>query len=144
MFLLLRALTLALMLVSASCVKNVEEVYPVSYNVANNSDFRIKVVFNDLLDISGYMTFYTKVNDSIIVIEAGEQKTLFVALWSLYKGQDPEHDTVLRCMKTLRIYRNDSNRSATNFLLTRYWVFSKASNSKYDFNVSVATSDFNR
>ena len=47
-------------------------------------------------------------------------------------------------MKTLRIYRNDSIRSATNFLLTRYWVFSKASNSKYDFNVSVATSDFNR
>ena len=87
MFLLLRALTLALMLVSASCVKNVEEVYP-AYNVANNSDFRIKVVFNDLLDISGYMTFYTKVNDSIIVIEAGEQKTLFVALWSL-QGSRP-------------------------------------------------------
>lgn len=132
-----------LMMVACSCVKNVEDVYPVSYNVTNNSDYQIKVIFNDLLKISGYMTYYTRVKDSVIVIEPGKQKTLFVALWYLYNGQNPEHDTILRCMKTLRVYRSDTVQSTTNFLLTKYWVFSRAPRASFDYSLSVSTSDFN-
>jgi hypothetical protein len=123
-------------------VKNVEDVYPVHYNVNNNSDYQIKVVFNDLLNISGDLTQYTKVQDSVIFIEPGKQKTLFVALWTIYKSTSPEHDTLLWCMKTLRIYRNDSVLAATNFLLTKYWNFSRDAKSSYNFSLSVDSSDF--
>jgi len=131
-----------LVLVSVSCMKTGNVSFPVAYNVVNNSGSGIKVVFNGLLDYwSGYQR-YPPVDDSIVYLDSGEEKMLFITTWG-NGTENPENGTKIRGLETIRIYRNDSIQSVSDFLQTKYWSFKQLGKTRGEMNLVVKTSDFN-
>jgi len=125
-----------------SCVKRYDPQFPVYYKIKNNTSSTIKVVFNDLVN-PVYGRYSSKVPDSVIMIGSGDDKALFVSLFSFYYKTNPETSDTLLGMKTLRIYVNDTILSKTYFLLTRYWEYVEPNNNKAELTLTVNTNDFN-
>jgi hypothetical protein len=139
---LISTFTFVLLLVTVSCSKSDYTNYPVSYNVINSSDSGIKVIFNGLLDNWGGYERYTLVEDSIVYINAGEEKMLFIANWG-NGPRNPENGMTIKGMKTIRIYRNDSIQSTSDFMQTSYWSYKELNKARGEINLVVKTTDFN-
>jgi len=116
--------------------------YPVEYNVANISGYSIKVIFNGLLDRWGGGGYSAKVNDSVVYLMPGEQKTLFIATWGRGKT-NPETGPSIEGMQTLRVYRSDSIQSVANFMETHYWTFNQKPDYRGELLLQVSNAAFN-
>lgn len=133
--------SVCLAVLTTSCVKPHDPQFPMYYNVKNNTNSRIMVIFNDLVNpVNG--SYSSQVPDSVIMIEPGDEKSLFVSLFSLYNKTNPETGVILKGMQTLRIYKNDTILSNKNFLLTRYWDYYEPNKDKAEFDLIVNTNDF--
>ena len=139
---LIAMLAALLILPVLSCRKTGYSNYPVSYNVTNDAGFRIKVIFNGLAEAWSSYHGYSDVDDSIVYLQPGEVKTLFIAEWA-WLQDTPEKDTVIRGMRTLRVYRNETEQSKTDFMKTRLWAYFHLNRNRAELDLSVASSDFN-
>ena len=135
--------SLCLLVLIASCLKPFDPSFPIYYNVKNNTNARIMVIFNGLDNPAIYGEPGIQVPDSVILIESGDEKSLFVTLYSSYDKTNPETGTTLKSMHTLRIYKNDTILSNKNFLLTKYWEYYEPNRNKAELNLLVNTNDFN-
>lgn len=140
--LLIGVLASLLILPVLSCRKSGYSNYPVSYNVTNDAGFRIKVIFNGLARSWGGYNGYTEVADSIVYLQPGEVKTLFIAEWA-WLQDTPERDTIIQGMRTFRVYRNETEQSKTDFMKTRLWIYNHLSRNRAELDLSVSASDFN-
>lgn len=131
---------LLLLFLLLSCAKGTQEFYPVDYNVMNNSDSRIKVIFNGIHGTYGPVVTF----DSIVFINPSKEFKLIVLCELSQNGiKNPEEDNdSLYAISTLRIYKYDSIISATNFKLTQYWNYHKISNRHAELNLEVTNADF--
>lgn len=134
---------LILIVITTSCVKPNDPQYPIYYKVQNNTNSSIKIIYNGLVMPGSYSNSAIQVADSIIVIESGNEKSLFVNLYSRYAKVNPETGDTLESMRTLRIYINDTILSNKNYLLTKYWEYVEPNNYKAELKLSVYTDDFN-
>jgi hypothetical protein len=73
-----------------SCLKEYTPQFPVYYNVENNTNNQIKVIFNDLVNPYYYHPDSILVTDSVVFINQNEKKTLFVTLYRGYDRGNPE------------------------------------------------------
>jgi hypothetical protein len=125
-------------------VKPYDPQFPVYYNVINNTNSKITVIFNGLVNPRSYDGIDgIQVQDSVIMIEPGNEQSLFVTLYSSYEKTNPETGDTLKGMHTLRIYMNDTILSNKNFLLTKYWEYFESNKKKADLKLIVKTNDFN-
>jgi uncharacterized membrane protein len=133
-----------LIILITSCVKPYDPQFPVYYNVINNTNSKITVIFNGLVNPRSYDGIDgIQVQDSVIMIEPGNEQSLFVTLYSSYEKTNPETGDTLKGMHTLRIYMNDTILSNKNFLLTKYWEYFESNKKKADLKLIVKTNDFN-
>jgi hypothetical protein len=127
-----------LMLGMLSCAKpNLE--YPVSYNVINHTGFEIKVIFNGLRSSHHWTSI---IADSIIYLAPGSEKTLFISTRD-NGTQNPETGPTISAVETIRIYRNDTVESTTDFTQTRYWTYQNLNKTSGEMDLPVETDDFN-
>jgi hypothetical protein len=128
-----------MMILSPSCRKTFEQHYPISYNVKNNADSKITVVYT-------FENYYNggQIPDSIINIEIGKKKTMFVSLYSYYDRSNPEKLDTLHILKTINIFKNDTVKSKMNYRLTKYWEYSIINDAKGELNLVVTSEDFNK
>lgn len=125
------------MLFLSSCKKRLEPHFPVYYNIENKADFDIRVVY----------TFNNPIGpgplpDSVIHIQAGRTRTLFVSMYKQYNRSNPEKADTLKSIKTVFIFRNDSIASKKNYRLTQYWEYSLVNESEGELKLSVSPDDF--
>ena len=132
-----------LIVLTTSCVKPYDPQFPIYYNVMNNTNSRITVIFNGLVYPKSYGNYGIQVPDSVIIIEPGNKQSLFVLLYSSYNKTNPETGDTLKGMHTLRIYKYDTILSNKNFLLTKYWEYFEPNKNKAELNLIVNTNDFN-
>jgi hypothetical protein len=133
-------LAVTIFLLSVSCKKSGNLDYPVSYVVANSTDSEIKVIFNGLLNSWGGGGGYCDVEDSIVYLEPGVEKTLFIATWA-HMG-NPETDSTIRGMKILRVYMNETVQSTSDFMEAKYWAYKELIKTRGELRLVVRTSDF--
>jgi len=111
------------------------------YEVNNRANFRIKVTYSGLHYNSSDVTI--SVPDSIIMIDPGETKILFVFIYSEYqRNSDPERADTLQAVNSINIYKNDTILSNKNFMLTKYWDYVAPVKLKAELNLLVTNNDF--
>ena len=126
----------------ASCTRDNFEFYPFYYTVTNNSGFEIRVeyAFNFYYNYSGLKP------DSVIQVDPGREKTLYVVLMSpsRYSDRNPETKETLNNIRKLEVFKDDSVRSDSNFLLTKFWKYSTHDGNKGELNLVVSDKDFDK
>jgi hypothetical protein len=125
-----------LIVLAPSCGKIWGEYFPIYYNISNNTDSQIKVVYS-----YNYVS-QSQVTDSVMMLETGEKKSLCVMLIRGDESVNPEYSDTLSRVKTLLIYMNDTVLSAKNYRLTEYWEFSELEDYKAELKLTVNTEDF--
>lgn|GEM_PF-2544855 len=134
-------LFLCFLFVITSCVKSSFPEFMMYYEVNNRANFRIKVTYSGLHYNSSDVTI--SVPDSIIMIDPGETKILFVFIYSEYqRNSDPERADTLQAVNSINIYKNDTILSNKNFMLTKYWDYVAPVKLKAELNLLVTNNDF--
>ena len=110
------------------------------YHLENHSEYRIKVIFNDFWN---HRQYYPNGGDSVVYFASGEARDLLLVynLTSSNMGP-PENQDTLQGIHVLKVFRNDSIPSITNFRLTRYWTYSMPDSRKAIYNLEVSNKDF--
>jgi hypothetical protein len=108
----------------------------VAYTVINTTDGRIKVNFNGLIRPP---TYYF---DTIVYVDRGSSKVLFLLAGDNSRPSTQEVNDTLRAIKVLKIYREDTVASTTNFRLTKYWHYNTISEQECEENLVVSNTDF--
>lgn len=108
---------------------------PVYYNISNETDYRLTVLYNYVPHNGG------QEYDTIIRIAKGQKRTLLVQLNSYHNLGNPETEDTLTRISSIHIYNNDSVESQTNFQLTKYWTY-KEYPCKSDLDLKINPVDF--
>jgi len=135
-------LTIPILLIT-SCIKQYDPQFAVYYNVQNNTDSGIKVIYNGLCRPSDYYYGGQKVPDSVILIRPGEKSMIYVVLLSgTNKGNHEIADT-LKTVHTFQIFRQDTIPANKNFRSTQYWNYTQDDDTKAEMLLTVNRDDFN-
>jgi hypothetical protein len=111
---------------------------PVDYNVVNNTDIEIKVIFNQWDYNEG---MYIK-NDTTVKIEPKKKKNLFVreiigsSVWNPEYGND-----TIWAINKLEIYKDDTVLINRNFRLMEYWRYKNISRHHSELNLTIDNDD---
>lgn len=111
---------------------------PVDYNLINQSDKKLKVVFNQW----GFNNGMSIRNDSTIFIAPKEKTTLAIrpiigsAVWNPEYG----NDTIWMFPKLL-LYKNDTIPLNKNFRQASRWSFNKISRHHAELNLTITDND---
>ena len=109
------------------------------YHLSNLSDTRIKVVCYDFWPHKHY---YGSTDDSIFFFNPGEERDL-VVVYNLYFGKtEPENKDTLQGIHVLEIYKNDTISAKPNYLLRKYWIFSKPDEFKHVYSLDITNGSF--
>jgi len=128
-------LTLTIFIFISSCQKMLGTYIPVYYNISNETDNKLTVLYNLSYNNNG------QEYDTIINIAQGQKKTLFVLLNDYQNIGKPETEDTLTWIYAIRVYSNDSIESKKNYRLTKYWRYKEYS-TKGDFDLNINPEDF--
>lgn len=139
-YLLLVILIIGIILVSTSCFK-VQLRYPVYYNVINNTDENITIVFS-LHNYEPFLNIFPEVLDTIVVISPHQRQSLFVKMYKSLDEPFIEPTDTLSFLDALRIYNYDSIPSNKNFIEKKYWDFTQLPDEKAEYVLNVDENTF--
>ena len=125
----------------SSCIKNDQNITDTTlyYSVINHSDSRIKVVFYNFWDNERESTTS---NDSIVYYDPGEKRNLLVVYNSSSWNGEPENLDTLKGIHVLKIFKNDTIPAQKNYLLRKYWVYSKTNKYKSEISLEITNDSF--
>lgn len=117
-----------------SCQKILGTYTPVYYNIANKTNQLVSVFYTYNPHDGGQRY------DTIITIEAGQERTLLVQLFADYP-QNPKTLDTLSLITQLLVFDGDSVVSPKNFRLTKYWEFIECP-TKCELDLNINPEDF--
>ncbi|MBU3928874.1 MAG: hypothetical protein KKB74_13800 [Bacteroidetes bacterium] len=119
----------------SSCKKMPWTFRPVYYNISNETDDGLTVLYNYIPHNGG------QEYDTIIRIEKRQKRTLLVKMNLSNKLGNPETEDKLKQISSIHIYNSDSIESQTDFMLTKYWTYIEYL-TKSDLDLSINPEDF--
>jgi len=117
-----------------SCQKILGTYTPVYYNIANKTNQHVSVCYTYNPHDGGQRY------DSIINIEAGQERILLVQLFADYP-ENPKTQDTLSLISQLLVFDGDAAVSPKNFRLTKYWEFIEYP-TKCELDLNINPEDF--
>ncbi|MFZ4522967.1 MAG: hypothetical protein ACOYNC_14755 [Bacteroidales bacterium] len=109
------------------------------YHLSNQSDSRIKVVCYGLWHSKHYSS---SADDSIFFFNPGEERDLSV-VYNVYNWKtEPENKDTLQGIRVLEIFKHDTISAKPNYLLRKYWIFSKPDEFKHVYSLTITNESF--
>ena len=111
---------------------------PVDYNIVNQSDRKLKVIFNQWDNNNGM--YITK--DSLVYVSSKEKKTLIIrpilgsSVWNPEYGND-----TIWALNKLLVYKSDSVLITKNFRLMTKWEYRNLSRHHSELNLYITNQD---
>ncbi len=128
---------IVLIVITTSCYKS--SYHTNYYNVINNTNYNVKIIFNGLL----YNSTINNINkDSIITIVPEQKKTILVEVYNP-RNTTVDNSNSIYGLKGLKIYMNDTLLSQNDYTLKEYWESSSSNNKlNTNFKLTLTNSDF--
>lgn len=133
-------ITTGILILSVSCFKS-RTGFPVYYNVINNTDREITIVFK-LITYFPNRIIFPEVMDSIININSQQRQSLFVKLYDDLDETSIYNADTFYFLDTLMVYINDTIPANKNFKQKKYWDYIQLNNSKAEYNLKIDNNTF--